>query len=260
MNSNLTFLHIQDKKILQQYQINISQLFHLSFNRTLDLDLWKWIYIDNPIANPLVNFAFVSNQLVGHYALIPIPTTKYKVLLSVTTMVDPCARKYNTFVNLAEKSYLYAKQQNYDLLIGFPNQKSAILHEKLLGWKIHKTFIAQSNFQTFKQTYQLVDKTSDFSLDISNKSYLTWRFKKPRTKYFQQGQNIYKTFQDSIDILTFRDPSLELPQNTKVNFLSNLRDCNKDIKLLFEYPFAYKILNPNINPSVKPELLMSDIF
>lgn len=259
----IEYVHIHNSIELIRHKDKILALFASCFQKELNPDLWDWAYIKNPLGSAIVNLAFIDNQLVGHYAFIPLKTTKYNVLLSMTTMVDASARKYNIFLELAEKSYSFAKELGFDVIIGFPNAKSAIIHEKLLGWSLKQTFIAQCNIKTLQQNLSfktIVNKSSCF-LDILHHDFLHWRLSKPNMEYIQNNQNIFKNLnQNEIDILTLRDENIfNLKIDKKINFIT--QSCQFEKYKIFSYPFAYKSLdNEKKVYNFYIELLMSDVF
>lgn len=260
MNYEIYFKHISENTELLKHKEDIAQLFYVCFHRKLNFALWEWAYIKNPINNPLVNLALIDNQVVGHYAFIPIATTNFKILLSMTTMVHPSARKYNLFIDLAEKSYEFARQHSYDFIIGFPNKKSAIIHEHLLNWNLTQTFVAQCDFELLASNYSHIPDIKNFesSLDLENTDFINWRLKKPNIKYIYQNENIYKSFENNTDILSLRNKIPFLQKNDKVNFLTQ-SNIFKEFHI-FDYPFAYKSLQSKTKLNFYAELLVSDIF
>ena len=68
---------ITSKSELLKYQDDIAELFYDSFKEKLDVELWKWAYIDNICGDPIVSLYFHNEKLVGHYAIIPMKL-KYK--------------------------------------------------------------------------------------------------------------------------------------------------------------------------------------
>ncbi|WP_027327683.1 GNAT family N-acetyltransferase [Helicobacter pametensis] len=257
----IEILHIDTSSELINFQQEIFQLFFQCFGFKFKSSLWEWAYLKNPLGNALVNLAFLNQELVGHYAFIPIKTTKYKVLLSITTMVAPHARKNNTFFDLAIQSYHYAQSKGFDIIIGFPNLKSAIIHEKILDWHIKQTYIAQCSADIINDYSQEIFSTEDQTckLKIDNE-FLKWRLSKPNTFYKKDQLNIYKYFQTrEIDLLTIRSKlSLSPFRNNQINFLTQSPIFSQYKK--FDYPFAYKNLQDNSNKKFHLELLMSDIF
>lgn len=261
INSKPIFLHITDRTLLKKYQQPIIDLFKECFGRELSAIMWDWAYIRNPLGDPLVNLAILEEKVVGHYAFIPIATTKFRVLLSLTTMVSPSARKYNIFFDLANKSYDFAKQMGYEFIIGFPNKNSVLVHEKLLGWKILKTFVAQCSLQNLDNKMPIPPNNKHLCmLDINHADFIDWRTSKPNISYHRQEDIFYKTYQSNIDLLTQRHicSNLHFSNNSKFNFLTSITELQK--YKIFEYPFAIKNLGNSEFPIFYPELLMSDVF
>lgn len=259
-SQNITFLHLSNNKDLINFREEISLLFYQCFQHHLDEKLWEWGYLNNPLGDSIVNLAFLNNNLVGHYAFIPIATTYYSTLLSMTTMVHQSARKYNIFFDLAQKSYEFARKKNFDFIVGFPNKKSALVHEKLLNWKILPSFVAQCDFQEFVQNSPKISKHNSCMLDIENINFINWRISKPKMIYLRRGDNFYKNFNDCFDILTHREcyELLGFKNKTRVNFITQSKKLEK--YKIFDYPFAIKNLQSSLIPNFHIELLISDIF
>lgn len=257
---DINYLHISQKKELLPFQQKIAHLFCSCFERKFDSKLWEWLYLNNPFGDPLISLAFMDGVLVGHYAFIPIATTQHRTLLSVTTAVLKAARKHNIFFDLAKRAYQFAKQMHYDFIVGFPNKKSAQVHEKLLDWTIYPTFVSQCYFKDFKKLSFPTTKDKSCSLDLSNSNFLNWRTSKPNATYHHKGQNFYKFYGDDIDILTLRNDYqlLDFKSNFRINFLTMSKDLEK--YKCFDYPFAVKNLHSSKTPNFYPELLMSDVF
>lgn len=260
-NSEITFKHIANHDELITYQDDIMQLFQECFLYSFDEKIWKWAYIDNPMGNPIINLAFMNKKLVGHYAFIPIATTNYRTLLSLTTMVDPLARKYNVFFDLAKRAYDFAKENYYDFIIGFPNKKSALIHEKILNWEILQTFVAQCDLNNLSNTFQISNPLQQSCmLDLFCNDFINWRISKPNITYHKKKNTIYKYYGGNIDLLTQRenDGYPNLFAECKLNFITS--DSSLEYSKIFDYPFAIKGLRSKNIPNFYPELLMSDIF
>lgn len=139
----ILFRQIDDKKELLHHFTDIAELFKRCFYRELSFDLWKWAYLDNPLDTPIVNLAFLDNKLIGHFALMPLATTKYKTLLAITAMVTKESRHFGVFFSLVSQSYTSAINKGYDLIIAFPNKNSAPIYRGFFKWSFYNTFIAQ---------------------------------------------------------------------------------------------------------------------
>lgn len=256
MQHRITFLHLHNKEKLSLFKDQICSLFSDCFMRKLDLQLWEWLYLQNPLGDPIINLAFLDDQLVGHYAFIPIKTSHHRIFLSATTMVAQSARKYNIFYDLALKSYEFAKP-HCDLIIGFPNKNASIVHKSLLHWEIQDTFIIRTKSHSFAKQYanHLID------LDLRDQTFLRWRLSKPNASYIIQDQNlIVKRYENSLDVVYSGEVEYLKETHLPYNILTQDKSL-KDQKII-DYPFAYKILNPNITPPppMRIELLLSDVF
>lgn len=263
MHSNankIVFVHLSKQEELIVFQKEILDLFYQCFHFHLDQKLWEWAYLNNPLGNPIVNLAFIDNILVGHYAFIPISVTHSSVLLSMTTMVKQSARRHNVFFDLAQQSYNFAKRNHFDFIIGFPNKKSAPVHEKLLDWKLFPSFVAQCDFEIFLANAPTIPTHNLHMLNLDDAAFLDWRTSKPCISYIQSGKNIYKLFNNQIDLLTLRDNYSSLGFNKKdcINFITQSKELEK--YKIFDYPFAIKSLQSTSIPNFYLELLMSDIF
>lgn len=260
-NTNgVVFVHLSKSEDLLIFQKEILDLFYQCFQFHLDEKLWEWAYLNNPLGSPIVNLAFIDNTLVGHYAFIPIPITHSSVLLSMTTMVKQSARKYNVFFDLAQKSYNFAKKNHFDFIVGFPNKKSAPVHEKLLDWKLFPSFVAQCDFENFLKNTPITPSHDLHMLDLNNTAFVNWRISKPNISYAQNGKNIYKFFDDQIDLLTLRGNyhSLDFDKQRHINFIVQSEKLER--YKIFDYPFAIKNLRSTSIPDFYLELLMSDVF
>lgn len=238
MQPTITYLHLHGKEELLSFKEKILSLFADCFMRDLDPKLWEWLYLQNPLGDPIINLAFLNNELIGHYAFIPIKTNQYRIFLSATTMVSKSARKHNVFYDLALRSYDFAKSY-CDLIIGFPNKNASLVHQALLHWKLQDTFIIKTKSYTFgkQHTNNLID------LDLQNQTFLQWRLSKPNTSYIIQDQNlILKQYGDSIDVVYSGEVEHLEESHLPYNILT--QDVSLKSQKIIDYPFAYKILNP----------------
>jgi len=251
------------KNELLQYQNDIAELFQSSFNAELDLELWRWAYIDNVCGSPVVSLYYHQNVLVGHYAVIPIKLilNGRDVLagLSMTTMVDLNYRRHGIFVKQANEVYKKAKQLGFVLVYGFPNANSAPGFKKRLDWTIEN------------QGYVIKIQGKDLNLKESNlenkihfnyqdEEFLKWRLSKPKQRYIKKENLILKKFGSDYDMVFYGDSSFELEEN--LNYHLFVDDNGEyENKKVFDYTFGYKIFDENfIGFNFKKDLIMSDIF
>lgn len=257
MESTITYLHLHSKKELLPFKEKILSLFANCFMRDLDPKLWEWLYLQNPLGDPIINLAFLNGELVGHYAFIPIKTNHHRVFLSATTMVSKVARRHNVFFDLALRSYDFAKSY-CDLIIGFPNKNASLVHQTLLHWELQDTFIISTKSHSFAKTRaeDLID------LDLQNKAFLQWRLSKPHASYIIQDKNlILKRYGDSFDVMYSGEIEYLEQSHLPYNILT--QDASLKNQKIIDYPFAYKVLNPqklSPPPRIRIELLFSDVF
>lgn len=254
---------ITDKEELLKYKTQIFDLFKRCFSKTIDEKLWEWAYIDNPNGNPIVSLYFDKDNLVGHYAVIPLNMTydnnEIKAVLSMTTMVDLSYRKYGIFVEQANDVYIKAKELGYKFVCGFPNKKSAPGFKKRLQWNLNENlYVAKLNYDEIKRLVKNGNK-KQINFNIQDERNLEWRLKKPNQNYIYKDSNILKEYGDDYDIVFSSDLS-RLDENKSYNML--LRDNVEYLdKKQFDYIFGYRFFDKSLeNIDFKIDLLMSDVF
>ncbi|CAD7288715.1 GNAT family N-acetyltransferase [Campylobacter suis] len=252
---------ITKKSELHEFKGQIATLFTACFNREFDDELWQWAYIDNPNADPIISLFFdkATKELAGHYALIPIflrfNNQDLKCALSMGVMVGEKYRKFGLVISQAVAVYDMAKKLGYELVYGFPNKNSAPALQRLLGWNIDDSFIAELNSTEIKNlnkpTYQIDYDT----LHPQN----SWRLDKPKQLYKMQGKNILKNFSDQIDLVYNGYDFDVLDTDMRYNVLTN--DKNFIMKKKFDYVFGYRLFNQKLKGvEFKKDLIMSDVF
>jgi len=254
---------ITNKNELLKYEKEIAALFYKCFNKNLDIDLWKWAYLDGVCGDPIVSLFFHNNYLVGHYAIIPMKLVyddnKILAALSMTTMVDASYRRHGIFIEQANIVFEKAKSAGFSLVYGFPNSKSAPGFKKRLGW----TFGAK-NCVIKVQGKDLINKTNSLgnkiSFDIQDDLFLGWRLSKPNEIYIKSGGLILKQYRDEFDVVYHQNNFKNIDHEKCYNLLSeNVDDCND--KKSYDYVFGYKFFDNSIkNPCFKVDLIMSDVF
>ena len=244
----------------------IAELFKICFGETLDRQLWEWAYLRNPTGRPIIVVALVNGNVIGHYAMIPIPfiqeNLQYLGYLSMTTMVHPDYRKYGLFQELASIAYSHALPKTF--VYGFPNPNSTPGFKKRLEWEISDKFhIATVNSKNLMNYLSRIPATSQGSLNFSDNKFIDWRLSKPGAKYYVQGKLIYKEYNDEIDLLTTDQVSAQVFMGSKKSFnlLSSDESLMNDAIATKKYQFGYRNFNSSINLSLlNPNLLMSDVF
>lgn len=240
MQPPIHYLHFCDKDKLLAFKASILKLFSDCFQRELDEQLYEWLYLRNPLGSPIINLAFLGDSLVGHYAFIPLASSRYRLFLSATTMVAKSARKYNVFYDLALRSYAFASS-HCDLLIGFPNKISAPIHATLLGWNLLESFIIRVREHVFEKRC-----TNPIELDTGNASFMQWRLSKPHTSYELQDGMILKHYENCLDVMHSGEVNFLPPSPIPYHILTQ-NPALKQHKII-DYPFAYKAINADITP------------
>jgi|SRR5690625_374130 len=103
----------------------ILPLFERVFNHSIDYNLWKWKYIDNPCTlNPFILVYEEKGRILGHTALwvyrAKIMGISHKIGLRMDAMVDPKARGKGIYKQLSEQLIVEAEKEGISLLYGFP--------------------------------------------------------------------------------------------------------------------------------------------
>lgn len=266
MEFNYKLITSKDELLL--YKEDIFKLFLHSFDKAMDNDIWEWMYIGNPIGDPIVSLCFDGDLLVGHYAAIQLPINakeeKKKAILSVGSMVHSSYRKYGVFVKQGEKVYAYAKDSFY-CVIGFPNKMALPSRKKRLLWTINENdfvaLVTKEQLVSCSEFNNHLKIKKDIELDTSS-IFLEWRLSKPKSNYQKKGSIITKRFEDNLDVVylteTYAD---DLEDDTKYHVLCDgTIDTLKQYKV-FDYPFGYRMFtNTSESISFKKDLLMSDVF
>jgi hypothetical protein len=249
---------------LLEFKYQILNLFKQCFGENLDLSTWEWAYLQNPLGPPKVTLALHEGRLIGHYAMIPIPFVKddLQVLayLSMTTMVHSDFRKHGVFAKLAEMTYASMPAESF--VYGFPNKNSLPGFAKRLMWTIDRScFIATVSADVLNDSLQLKsEKLIDtYELDFANHQFKEWRLSKPNSRYFTNGNSIYKSHDGAIDIL---HQANQTPfDKGYFNILTSSQFLIENAVNLVPYPFGYRNFDQN-GPNLEFDkcLLMSDVF
>ncbi len=254
---------ITSKDELLEYSGDIAELFQKCFNDKPSKELWQWAYIDNVCGEPIVSLYYHDQNLIGHYAVIPMRLycngKNILAALSMTTMVDMDYRRHGLFMKQANEVYDKAKELGFSLVYGFPNKQSAPGFRKRLGWIINN-----QSYVSKIQGRDLINKNFTFSNQISfnhkDEELLAWRLSKPNQEYFRNGSLIMKKFENDVDIVFHQNDFTGLKQENYYNLLVDESDNYKSEKM-FDYAFGYRIFDEKlINFQLKKDLIMSDIF
>lgn len=266
----MPIITLKSKSELIEHESAIERLFMECFGNRISLPVWRWAYLDNPHGDPYVSLCYEGDNLVGHYAVIPLPlsssTNVLRSYLSMTTMVAPSQRKKGLFTELAESTYRSAKDDGADIAIGFPNSMSTPGFQSKLFWNI-----PQPDYVATLTKSQLLDATPHiptpqkdiYFLDLEKERTRTWRLKRPGSRYYWEDGLAYKIYNDSIDLLYFDDTSKlrRLPEATKINLL--LPNEVEDLKAFksFSYQFGGLSICADFLPkTILRQMALSDLF
>lgn len=180
------FTNPADLKRLVSLQNAVYQGSHVFTEET-----FQFWYLDNP-NGPVVSFnAFSGEEMVAHYALIPVKMSVAgritSGLLSMATVTHPLHRGNGLFTMLARQSYEYAADQGYEFVVGVANANS------------YPGFIKHFDFQDVGQLEVLLgfsdkirpelDKVFKVSWDSAS---LAWRLGR-KGRYSKKGAVAYGT-------------------------------------------------------------------
>lgn len=118
----------------------ILDLFKASFCKDLNLDYWRWRFLNNPAdPKPRIVYAIDGDSLAAYYAVSPvrcyIAGKTSRIALSNMTMTHPNHQGKGLFKELATRLYAELSQDNYQCVFGFANANSHYGFRKNLGWK-----------------------------------------------------------------------------------------------------------------------------
>ena len=249
-----------------EFKEDIGELFKVCFQADLDPMLWDWAYQKNPTGNPIIVVALDNNDLVGHYAMIPMPFILGKAqnigYLSMTTMVHPNYRKYGLFLELATHAYSRALPGTF--VYGFPNSNSAPGFKKRLNWDIFEEYqIATISSETLVKYLNSRSEHNPGPLNIFNREFLDWRLSKPGMKYQTSEGLVYKEFGSEFDLLATDESAISTLKDSKrkLNLLTKDRSLIKAASTIKPYLFGYRNFGSSVNlEELNPNLLMSDVF
>ena len=266
----MKYIQIDTKENLVVHQQAIANLFSNSFDdRSID-DTWSWAYLDNPTGEPLVTLCYEGDDLVGHYAVIPMPLVKgsgeTNAYLSMTTMVATTHRGCGLFGELAKATYAMALDCGVDFVMGFPNQNSLPGFKRKLQWDI-----PESDFVATINKVQLLDfakknkvkQQGMLNLDLHNESLRDWRLSRPGGAYHWEGGCAWKVHLGQVDLIWYDGNSVldVLPSNMPINLLMHSSEMRYLEHKSFNYQFGGLGLNIGFNASeIGLCMAISDLF
>jgi GNAT superfamily N-acetyltransferase len=99
---------------------------------------WRWEFLGNPAGSARTWLAVAADEIVGHYAVIPVRMRhggeNLMGSLSLETMTHPDYRRQAVFTSLASKVYEELAQAGISVTHGFPNENSVRGLVSKLDW------------------------------------------------------------------------------------------------------------------------------
>ena len=179
---------IPSEKNLQLY----SQLLSLVFPETkkYSVDFLNWQYNLNPSGKVVGYDAFYDGELAAHYVTIPVVYTmkgeQIKGLLSLNTATHPKHQGKKLFTQLAEKTYAYAQQQDYQFVIGVANKNSTHGFTTKLGFEL----IASLQVTMYLGKTTLCEAPQNYFQANWPKELINWRLANPSATYFTNNNTV----------------------------------------------------------------------
>lgn len=95
-------------------------------NFNVDQNYLRWLYFENPLGNVVGFDAIFEDEIVGHYACIPIRISGVSNigLLSLNTATSPRFQGRGLFRVLAENTFAQATRANFSCIVGVANSNS----------------------------------------------------------------------------------------------------------------------------------------
>ncbi len=196
-----------NRESFKNYMKEFADLYTLCFNVPMTQKEVEWRYLDNPNKDILSCIALDKGKLVANYSTSPIRLIKkgkvIKAALSLNTMTHPDYIGQGLFVKLASMVYSHMQEDNYKLVMGFPNNISHRTFITKLNWKdigIVPTLeldVKKVKEKKLEKKYTIVNDTL-YTLDYSkciktdnhiyvykDNEYLQWRYRdNPSMKYY----------------------------------------------------------------------------
>ncbi|MCR9012828.1 GNAT family N-acetyltransferase [Gabonibacter chumensis] len=128
MEYKIQQLSFDDNWLALQKVVDLQNIVYAGTNHKFSLKGFKHLYVDNPLGHVISFNAFYGDDMVAHYACIPV---KMKIqnnlidgVLSLATVTHPNHRGKGLFTTLAKKTYDYARDKGYKFVIGVANANS----------------------------------------------------------------------------------------------------------------------------------------
>ncbi len=173
-----TFVPALERATIDDYV----SLFNASFagDGKLNADYLRWQYLANPHGQVIGVDAYLGDDLVAHYAIIPrryrLGTEVFDVALSVNTATHPLHQGKGLFTKLAEATYQIAAQRGVKFVVGAANANSVGGFTRKLG------FTALGQIRLYAGFKAVAASTDSLVLDVQS-DWLEWRLGNPSRRY-----------------------------------------------------------------------------
>jgi len=160
---------------------------------TLSKASLQWHYADNPNGRA-VGFNAVSEdgELAAHYVCLPILAridgVTNKGLLSMNTATHPKHQGKGLFVELARRTFDYARDAGYDFVVGAANQNSTHGFVKKLGFQLVTPLDAKIGVGAISSKANVDAPAFE---RIWDQASIAWRLSNPVVRYGVSGADIW---------------------------------------------------------------------
>lgn len=152
-----------------------------------------WQYVDNPLGKFIGYGAFFENQMVSHFATLPV---QYKIdgivrkgLLALNLVTHPEHRGKGLFIQIAAKTLADAKNEGYEFAVGVANQNSSYGLIQKLGF----SHVGQLSVIVGIGSI-LPNETCEYRLQsVWSNETLKWRLSNPNAKSYKSVNNTVVT-------------------------------------------------------------------
>lgn len=214
---------LNQKDLLNNIE-SFCDLYRKAFTAPVSRTIIEQRYLENPYKELLMYVAVDNGKIIANYSAVPISVyvdgIERKSALSLNTMTDPEYEGRGLFTKLATALYEHLANNEYAMIIGFPNNIANHVFNTRLGWS---TVLEIPTLKLPLNTCQIAvdDKNTTFSdtfdglisneyLDYIHVSlseeYVAWRFRNNKEKQYRvlslNNSNwlVYQFYNEEINI------------------------------------------------------------
>lgn len=191
MDYRINFFDFDNPEQMLSKIVNLQNIVYKDRKKEFKIEQFKFWYLDNPNGKVISFNAFYGEELVAHYACIPI---QMKIdnritngLLDIATVTHPSHRGKGLFKKLAQTTFNYAKDIGYEFVIGVANANSFPGYMKYFPFEFVSKLDVKWGFGG--KIMRIPEKT--FAVHW-NKDSIKWRSDK--SKYFSYENLLYSTY------------------------------------------------------------------